>query len=131
MFDENPITMTVRRVSLLETLKTNLAKHESTHEEAVAGYIEAAEKALKTKLKEIKQGKATALHFSLTPPQNMSREYKTVISMLEMSESETVTLTQSQFEQLILDRWNWKMNWLASNAGYSSTARLEVASMQS
>lgn len=117
------MTTTVDRLDLLSKLRENLANHSKIVEEARAGYIEKARKELEERLKDIEKGKLVNLTFGLYPPQDYSSVYKTSISMLEWNKSDTVELEADEFRQLVEDQWDWTQGFLASNVGYSRTAR--------
>jgi hypothetical protein len=116
------MTMNFSRTELLEKLKANLANHAKIVEEARAGYIEKAKKAVADRLDELKAGKVVALSFHLSPPVDNSEVYKTTIGMLEMSKDENIVLTADEFRQLVQDEWDWTDNFLVANRAYSDLA---------
>lgn len=117
------MTTTVAKDKLLATLKANLAKHSDIVREAREGYVKRAKAALESRLNEIRQGKVVALSFTLSPPQDYSEIYRTSIQMLEWNTEETVDLQPDEFKQLVLDQWDWRDNFLASNSHYSKQAK--------
>ena len=114
---------TVKRSDLLTALKKNLDNHAKIVAEAREGYVEQARKALTNKLDELKGNRhQTSLVFSLSPPQDYSETYKSAIAMLEWNTADEVTLEADEFRQLVEDKWDWTMNFYATNSNYSSTA---------
>jgi len=80
--DERTITANVDEV--LEALRKNLDEHADIVIEARDGYIKAARKALAQRLEQLRDGKLVALSFTLAPPQDHTRDFETVIKMLEL-----------------------------------------------
>jgi len=110
------------RDKVLGILKSNLERHKHVVAEARKGYLVKAREVLEAKLKELEEGKLRTLSVSLTRPQNMASEYKTVIRMLEMHEEPQIELSSDEVRMFIQDKWDWTSRFLAANAGYSTTA---------
>ena len=109
----------VPRLKLLETLKSNLAKHSSIVQEARDGYIKKAKLALESRLEQLRKGQLVTLQFTLSPPVDYSEVYKSAIAMLEWNENQFVELQADEFRQLVQDEWDWTDGFLASNSAYS------------
>lgn len=107
----------------LKCLRENKETHKTIVREAREGYVEKAKKALLAKLDRLKSGEIVGLAFSLTVPQDYTHVYDTAIKMLELHMEETVTLNGSQVRCLMMDEWDWTDHFIATNAGYSGTAR--------
>ena len=118
--DDQQISMSIEKSVLLDKLRSNRASHLATYQEACAGYLVSAAKALKAKMKSIKEGKVISLSTGLVMPVQQLKQYETGIAMLQMTTDEHVTLTQAQFENYVLDQWSWKTSFLTTNASYSS-----------
>jgi hypothetical protein len=54
----------------------------------------------------------------LEAPVDHSSEYETVISMLEWSVNEETTITQTQFNNFVLDKWGWTNQFVGTNGKY-------------
>jgi hypothetical protein len=52
-------------------------------------------------------------------PKSHGREYDAAIEMLELSVDDTVTVHAHEFRQLVRDEWDWKDDWVVTNAQYS------------
>ena len=113
----------VDKSDLLGKLQENRERHLSIYEDARKGYINRAEKAILSRLDDLRAGKAVALHFNLHVPENHVAEYDTVIKMLEWSTDETVTISDSEFRMFVEDEWDWMGSWLDENSLYSSSAQ--------
>lgn len=112
----------VNKSELLTTLRANLTEHQSIFEEALDGYKKKVIEILERKLADARAGKRIPEHISIPMPVNQSHEYKRTIRMLEMSVEDTVTLTAQEFDMYVMDRWQWKQNFLTSNSAYSAKA---------
>lgn len=116
------LRITVPKEQLLAKLRDNMANHLKVVQEAKAGYIKAAEKAILAKLDELRSGSIVALQFSLHMPESHIKEYKTAIRMLEWTTDTEVALTTEEFRSLVEDQWDWYSRFLSSNAAYSGLA---------
>jgi len=110
----------VAKVTLLNTLYGNRARHAELYIDARAGYISKAKDMLQSMLGELEAGKAPVLRFTLPVPEYHTADYTTVIRMLEMSVEEQIVLTGDEFRVYVEDRWDWMQSWLVSNASYSA-----------
>lgn len=118
----NSMRVSVNRLETLGAIKENAERHAKIVAEAREGYMKAAEKALAARLKELRAGKIVSLSFNLAPPVDQSKVYRTIIKMLEMHQGETVDLDSNQVRSFVMDEWDWKRQFLLSNAPYSATA---------
>jgi hypothetical protein len=142
--DDRTINALVDEV--LTALRENLAEHQEIVEEARKGYMEKCRKALvkaqnklTDRLSRLEDGEILemkAITFNLTPPQDHSKEFKTVIKMLELHKSAyesdhgnsetqaTIPLKAADVQRFVLNDWSWMDTFLHSNAVYSEKARL-------
>ena len=127
MFSQQPSqglgTVTVDKVKLLETLVTNMKIHVTEHNASVAGF----RKKYLEKLSEL-----TAIandtpdddltkwqqSLQLMVPVSHEKDYSTAIEMLKWSVDSTAMLTQTQFQQFILDEWSWKTLHMTNQSLY-------------
>jgi hypothetical protein len=112
-----------KKDEVLAKLRENLELHKKIVAEAKAGYIKAAQEALMARVGELKEGKVVGLGFDLRVPQDHSSVYNTAITMLQMHQEHEVEMTPDQVRHLILDEWEWKQDFIGSNALYSASAR--------
>ena len=121
---------TVDRMQLLATLRSNREQHAKIVKEAQEGYLKDAISRANQCLSALTAGKLVSLSkFSTHVPESYASAYDTVISMLEWSTDEKIVLAADEFRQFVQDQWDWKDGFLASNAGYSGTARLLSAGL--
>jgi hypothetical protein len=112
--------VTVDKKNLLEKMKTNLAKHREQFLEAQEGYREEVIKQLDSMLQDARdKKKRIRVLVELEAPEDHSSEYDTNIAMLEWSINDTITITQQQFNQFVLDKWGWSDRFRGTNAVYS------------
>lgn len=114
--------MTFKVSDLLEKLKANREKHTEIIKEAREGYVEEAKKALLAKLRQVKAGKLVALNFHLSPPEDHTSQYDTVIEMLELCVEKEIELSASDFRRFVQDEWDWSNLFLANTMMYSQAA---------
>jgi hypothetical protein len=130
MHGEIDMSTTVRRLDLLVTLSQNREAHKKIFEEALGGYKKEMIRLLCKMLKDVRKGKRVHHMINLPIPQNMTDQYDTVMKMLEMGTQDEVKLSSSDFRCFVEDKWDWKQNFLLSNARYSNTAQIMSASIE-
>lgn len=117
-----PEQVTVSKSDILKILKKNRKTHRTIFEEAVEGYKSAAIREIEKRVKQIKDGKLINIAVALPVPEDHTSEYDRAIKMVEMEVSDTITLHDTEFAELIMDDWHWKKQWVSSNSKYSMTA---------
>jgi len=141
----NERTVTVNRMKLLETLKSNREKHQKAYREAVAGYREAATEALNEQVAKarmaIEDNAAMIavkierfdpddplsnqvvvlgqMAFTLEVPKDHTKSYDVAIEMAEWEVDDNIKLTQSQFQCFVMDDWDWKPSFEHLNKSYT------------
>ena len=76
----------------------------------------------KFRLAAARNGKRIEQYIRLPEPEDHTRDYDRVISMLEMDLTDTVELSESDYSQYVLDDWQWKRQCLGTNRAYSVKA---------
>lgn len=129
LFDTSPIggepvmrTVRVKRDELLEKVKKNRGEHEKILREAREGYRIALIAALQERIEQAREGKEISHEFDLEEPCDHRSEYDVAIAKLEWSQDETWELDHREFMCLVMDRWEWRHQFLRANAAYSQTA---------
>lgn len=123
-------TIMVHKEKLLEVLRKNREGHRKIFEEALDGYRKEVVKRLDEQLARAKAGKRVYLAFQIVEPQNQTKDYDRAIGMLEMSIDDEISLSESDFRNYVMDDWNWKHQFLSSNAMYSGSAASSLDSME-
>lgn len=120
------------RTDLLHIVQENRSKHVEEFEDAHRKYKDA----LLVRLKEIAGDIGTLvgrvakgddivklrdeleLRPNLIQPQSYAEQYDRAIRRISLSVDQFVTLTESEFEQLVLDNWNWKGDFMRTTSVY-------------
>jgi len=115
-------TVKVNKQELLSVVRENLQKHIAQFEESKEDYLKAltcvSEQNVKIANKRLKQsinGKIDSdLSWKQLPPEPVSfeSEYNRAIRMLEMSVETDLDVEAQVFNQLALDEWSWKNQFL-------------------
>jgi hypothetical protein len=114
--------VTVNKKDLLETLKTNRAEHRKIFEEAIEGYRKTATRLLEEQVTKAKANKRFVTYIQLVQPIDQTKEYDRAIRMIEMSVDQTITLSERDFQQFVMDEWQWTSVFATNSVAYSPTA---------
>jgi len=117
------LEVTCNKADILAKLQANREAHQKMVAEARAGYIDAAQKALRERLEEFQKGKAPNLHFALVLPRDFTRVYDTAIGQLSAHTGDTIELSSSEYNMLVEDEWEWVQQFIEANARYSGSTR--------
>ena len=125
--DDRTITANVDEV--LDALRTNLTEHKEIVTEARRGYLDKAQTMLGKRMAQLRSGKLVRLDFSLSPPTDHSRDFETVIRMLELhagahvtseaSPKATIELKATDVQRFVLNDWSWARDFFVANSAYS------------
>ena len=122
----------IERVKLLEKVRENREKHVTEYNEAVQDYIDLVQEVLASNLKTVKKNIKIAKDMNSVKadfdsqrplprsPMTYENEYNRAISMLEMSNDDVIEIESEVFNQLVLDEWDWKNNFVVSNMAYKT-----------
>jgi hypothetical protein len=108
----------VKKDELLEKLRANRATHSAQFEKAASGYRRKVIEVLESRLVDARSGKLPALIFNLPLPVDQTKAYDRAIGMLEMSVDETIELEEHDYQQYVLDEWQWSASATATNSFY-------------
>jgi hypothetical protein len=122
----------VNTKELLETLKKNREQHLAEYNEAVEGYLSAAnsklqsqykkaqhelEKAFNRTKQELKSYDPTnatdtiifcrGIQFDLVAPRNYAEVYDQSIQMMEWETREAIELNSTEFRCFVMNKWDW------------------------
>lgn len=127
-------SITVNKIRLLATLRTNLEKHKTEYAEARVGYeaarvealrnlSEAAAKAAEQPTKDNRDavGDSYLKFSSLDRPTNHEDSYEQAIALMEWEENTTLELSINDFECYVRDNWTWQRQFKMSHSTYSSS----------
>jgi hypothetical protein len=111
--------VTVNKLELLNKLMSNRETHKKMYDEAYIGFRKELVKKLERMTADAVEGKPYMKYVGLDAPEDHTKEYDRIISMLQMSVNETIIVTEVEFNQFVLDEWNWKGQFAATNALYT------------
>lgn len=107
----------VEKERLIKTIQEHKEKHVEEFKEAAEIYKKEAAKVLNKMKKDINNDKLD-VHFHLRPPENRVDEYDKILAQLEWDKRDTLMLSQYEFNQYVLDEYNWRQQAGMSNAFY-------------
>ena len=113
----------MNRLELLKIVKENATKHVADYDEAVEDYKVAVAKLAKANLKLANTADLAEFRKIKNLPQapaNYADNYSRSIRMLELSVEEIIEVEEHIFNQLVLDEWGWKQQFVAQSALYKS-----------
>ena len=109
--------VTVNKANLIQKIKENKANHEVEYLKAVEAYKVEAEKQLKQQLEALAQG-SLSIRVNLVAPSNKSDEYDKIIQIFEWDITDEVTLSQSEFNEYVLDETSFAREAKMLNSTY-------------
>src|SRR5207244_12882206 len=95
----------VKREELLTKVRSNRDAHRELFLKAQEGYRKLIIEELERMLADAREGRAIQRSVTLTEPSNHVKDYDRVITMLEMSVDETITLEAQDFDRYVMDNW--------------------------
>lgn len=113
----------VEKAELLSIVRENKKKHVKEFDESVKDYKKAALKVAKEHVDLAKSGdldQISKIRAMPARPTSYEKEYDRAIRMLELSVEDTIELEDDVFNQLVLDEWTWKHQFVASSALYKT-----------
>lgn len=113
----------VNKTELLEIVSKNKIKHVKEFDESVKDYKKAALKVAKEHVELAKSGDLEQIAKIRAMPQkpaSYEKDYERAIRMLELSVEDTIELEEDIFNQLVLDEWHWKNQFVASASLYKT-----------
>lgn len=113
----------VNRDELMKILVDNRKKHVTEFAESVKDYKKAAVKVAKEHVELAKSGDMDQIAKIRAMPQrphSYEDSYNRAIRMMELSVDDVIELEEDVFNQLVLDEWHWKNQFVASSALYKS-----------
>lgn len=115
--------VTVKKSELLEKIKKNREGHRAEFIKAQDGFRAYLIRELEKRLVDARELRKVAGHFSLVEPEDHTKDYDRVIMMLEMSTSDDIVITEKQFQQYVMDDWNWMASFKNSTSNYIGDPR--------
>lgn len=113
-------------VSVLEKLRKNLDEHRALVLAAQQGYLDEAQRLLKKRLRDIRLGRTTSMQFDLRSVQDHSKDYETVIAILELhleAGGTTIQLKAADVVKYIRNEWDWKRSFDEITTSYMARVK--------
>ena len=107
------------KTELLNIVRDNKKKHVQEYEEAIQDYKTGVLKVAEENLKRAKTGDLDSFKkIEAQPPAPLSyeKEYGRAIRQLELSIDTEIVIEEDIFNQLVLDEWDWKSHFSATNS---------------
>lgn len=108
----------VKKEELLEILKENRDKHRKVFNEAMTGYRAEAIKQLDINIQKAKTGGKVITFIRLEEPTDQTDDYERAIGMLEMCVDDEINVSSQEYQQYVLDKWNWSDQFNLTNSTY-------------
>lgn len=132
-------TIKIKTADLVTSLKTNRAKHEAEYKLAVIEYRKACKKQLENYLAKIKPEEAKidlknpvkTLYLTIQAPSCFLTEYDRASMMMGMTVDSIIELDENDFRRYVMDEWDWKSGFNASNSLYKSFSGSKIQSFDS
>jgi hypothetical protein len=115
--------ITVAKEDLLAQLIINRDDHRAIFEEALAGFQAEAETQLQEQIDLLRAGKRRDIRIVKPVPRDHTADYERAIRMIEMALGDTITLSEADFAQYVMDDWGWQGQFLSNVYGSSVAAR--------
>ena len=103
---------------LIDTITTNRAEHRSQFLEAQQVYRNRVIEELDKRLAAARSGDKINVHISLPTPVDYTEEYDQALAALDWEVEDHVFLSQTEFNRLVLNDWEWRQNFAANSLSY-------------
>ena len=113
--------VTINKLELLKIVNNNMVKHIAEYKEAVEDYLQAVFKICKENFDIADTFDITSTYKTIPgKPISYADSYNKAIRMLELSVDDVIILSETEFDQLVMDEWNWKQSFVATSSFYKS-----------
>jgi hypothetical protein len=118
------MTMRVKvdSAKLLDTLRDNRNKHKTDFAATWQGYLETSKKELRKAVRNVdktKEGEGVTIPNLWPVPSSHVDDYDRIIGLIELSQDDQLELDDRDYERYVLDKWDWKEQFLTSSRLYS------------
>jgi hypothetical protein len=111
----------VKKDELIDKLKLNREAHVSEFTEAHAAWVETRIVDYKARIKSLKETSKDIGAGGGLEPVSQEKSYDRAIKMLEMSIDTEIVLPEHEFQQYVLDEWQWSQNFKSVTATYAKS----------
>ena len=116
---EQNITCTMRVQQLALILKKNRKVHMDNYHKAMGIFKKKVQAKLAWMAKAAAVGKRIHMSINLLTPMKYDQEYDRVISMLEHTTDKSITLSEVQYRNYVMDKWDWQRNFMSNTMSYA------------
>lgn len=113
-------TVKVKREELLTKVQENRKSHRDLFEKAQEVYREEMISELDRMLEDAKRHLKIRRSVSLPEPEDHTKDYDRIITMLVMSVDPVIELDQATFAMYVMDQWQWSASFAANTISYTS-----------
>ena len=110
----------VRTSELIAKLLHNRQEHRKLFLAAQKVYRADMIAELDQMLRDAQDGKSIRRTITMPEPQDHTADYDRAITMLGMCVDKTITVQAHEFDQYVMDNWNWKAAALTANTFYAN-----------
>lgn len=122
--------MKFNKTYLVDTISANRDEHRAIFEEAVDGYKKKLLEELDAYIERIKHNELIYVSIHYPRPDDHTKDYERVLSMLDNTTEMEIELSESQYSSYVLDEWGWSGAFYTTNSSYSKLAGDKLASLQ-
>lgn len=111
-------SITVSKTKLLDTLQKNRDQHQAIYNEANAKFREAAVRELENRLFAARGTGKISLYINLSEPEDHTDSFDTAIAMVKWEQSDSIELTEQDFNRYVQNKWEWERSFAANTMSY-------------
>jgi hypothetical protein len=108
----------IKKDRLVATVTTNRDEHRDQFLAAQKKYREKVIEILDERLATARKGGRIDVYISLPVPVDYTNEYSAALAALDWEVEDHVYLSQSEFNRLVLNDWEWKRDFAANTQSY-------------
>jgi hypothetical protein len=108
----------VKKDELIAKLKSNREAHVAEFRAAHAAWVETMIADYKARIKSLKEDNKDIGRGGGMEPVSQEKSYDRAIKMLEMSIDTEIVLPEHEFQQYVLDEWQWSQNFKSVTSTY-------------
>lgn len=109
----------VKTGELLLKLRANRASHKGDFEKAMVAFRAKAIEELDASIKRAREGGNISLYIGIPQPEEHTKDYDRVITMLEMAVDEVIEIPEADFRMYVMDEWGWAASFARNTKSYS------------
>ena len=116
----NEIQCTMKVSNLVAVMEKNRKTHIANYKKAMAVFKKKVQAKLEWMQKAVAAGKRIHMSVNLLIPMKFVEDYDRVIFMLTHTTDKVITLSEVQYQQYVMDKWNWGDHFHSNTMCYAS-----------